>query len=410
MIIQFFGHFFQSRRDWIAFVGICAAILECGSFLPLLHEPFRLMKTSRLRVGLTFFFSLTAIALDKRNFKEREREVFNHISVQSARTLDEKEGRRLVSISEQRFQKKSSKTECALSKIRVEGRGRDFPMEQPTVASQEKASTSLADVLDVGSMPKSTDATIQNELPTYRAIERMAVLSLGLGVFSVLSFANLYFVASGVLAVAFGILADRRIKRFHAELTGRGLAQTGIALGLIFGLTSVTSSSVSDYIIRTIAEQFARKYTNDVLMKGKIADAVWYAMPAETRAQYTTNAAYEKIKAAGGQTFEQQMGGIVRIKERLDSVPGKTKVEFIKLEAAGQLGEKIMAFGLLRVTGPATARFPVTEEYALAEIEARRGKDGKFLWQASTIDYPYQPKSKVLQPPKPVDDGHGHPH
>ena len=94
----------------------------------------------------------------------------------------------------------------------------------------------------------------------------------------------------------------------------------------------------------------------------------------------------------------------------MDASPGQTKVEFVELEAALEEGEKIRALALLHVTGPKTARFPETEEYALAEIEAKRGKDGKYLWQVPTVLYPYKPRSKSLQRATPVDDGHGHAH
>ena len=92
------------------------------------------------------------------------------------------------------------------------------------MASQEKASTTLA--------ANKTDAPakgaiIENELPTYRAVDRLAVVSAVLGIFSVFCFANLYFLAVAAAAVIIGILTDRRISRLSAELTGRGLRKPG---------------------------------------------------------------------------------------------------------------------------------------------------------------------------------------
>lgn len=276
------------------------------------------------------------------------------------------------------------------------------------MASQDQAPTSM---IDPDSKPVPGAASVmENELPTYRAIEPFAVFSLILGVLSVFSFASSLFYVAAVSAVIFGVLADRRIKRLSGELTGKGLAQAGIALGLVFGLISFTSSRLHDYILRSNAEAFAKKYMKDVLVRGRIADAVWYALPEDMRRQYTPNGAYEKLRAAGSETFEQQMGGMVRLKERLESVPGQMKLEYVGLEYAGQTGENIKAAALLRVTGPPTARFPTAEEYALAEIDAKRSLDGKFLWQTSSILYPYTPRSKKYNLPPPIDDGHGHGH
>ena len=79
-------------------------------------------------------------------------------------------------------------------------------------------------------------SVIENELPAYRAISRLAVFSLIFGFLALFSFAHWFFYLFAVLAIVAGIAANVTIKRYPDMLTGRGLASAGIAMGLIFGL------------------------------------------------------------------------------------------------------------------------------------------------------------------------------
>ena len=74
---------------------------------------------------------------------------------------------------------------------------------------------------------------IENEIPAYRAISPLAVLSLVLGLLSLLCFTDPSFLVVAALAVTAGLLADRKIQRMPDVLTGRRLAQAGVALGLL---------------------------------------------------------------------------------------------------------------------------------------------------------------------------------
>ena len=99
---------------------------------------------------------------------------------------------------------------------------------------------------------------IENELPAYRAISSRAVLSVLCGILAVFSIASPFFYIFAVLAVVLGFTADWNIQRYPDILTGRGLAQTGAALGLIFGLSIFTVSSVQGYIRTRNAESFCQ--------------------------------------------------------------------------------------------------------------------------------------------------------
>jgi len=93
-----------------------------------------------------------------------------------------------------------------------------------------------------------TNSAIENELPAYRAISPQAVVALICGLLAILSFANLYFLAFAAAAIGLGLLAERKIRRDPEIWTGRGLAHAGAALGLVFGLSAVTSEVVQGYL------------------------------------------------------------------------------------------------------------------------------------------------------------------
>ena len=85
-------------------------------------------------------------------------------------------------------------------------------------------------------------AAIENEIPTYRAISKLAVTSLLCGVFSVLTFADPAFLILVVLAIITGLWAQVRIRRMPDILTGSRLAQTGTALAVVFARYSDSSA------------------------------------------------------------------------------------------------------------------------------------------------------------------------
>jgi len=105
-----------------------------------------------------------------------------------------------------------------------------------------------------------TPSAIENELSTYRAISQLAIFSLICGVLALFSFAHLFFLAFAILAVVFGILANRAITRLPDMLTGRRLANAGMALGLVFGLISSTYTIVQSLVLTREAQQFGQKY------------------------------------------------------------------------------------------------------------------------------------------------------
>ncbi len=136
--------------------------------------------------------------------------------------------------------------------------------------------------VNITSTAPVTTSAIENEIPAYRAISPAAVVALILGLISVFSFVSLYFLVVAAAAVLVGLAADRKIQKVPDVLTGRSLAQAGVGLGLIFGLTSLSVSGVQNVLRASEAKRVARSYET-VLTKGTFSEAVWYAQHPDLR-------------------------------------------------------------------------------------------------------------------------------
>ncbi|MBX6312515.1 MAG: DUF4190 domain-containing protein [Isosphaeraceae bacterium] len=158
---------------------------------------------------------------------------------------------------------------------------------------------------------KGAISAIENEIPAYRAISPMAVFSLVLGVLSALSFADYWFLGAAVAAIGTGWLADRKIRRLPDVLTGRGLAQAGIGLGLMFGLSSVTIGAVQYALLVRDAERFARSYAQ-VLRSGDLAQALHYKLAPQARRQQKPEETLKQFQQAARDPamFETEVAGL----------------------------------------------------------------------------------------------------
>jgi hypothetical protein len=263
--------------------------------------------------------------------------------------------------------------------------------------------------LDSRSTPApASDAVpvIENELPSYRAISGGAVASLLLGLASILSFADRWFVVAGVAAIVVGILAVRKITRYSDVLTGQGIAQAGIALGLIFSLSSVTVAAVQGWTVKKSAERFARNYAK-VLQTGTMADIVWHRFePSMRKGKQPQEMLDEMVKNATDPTMmEAYLGGLRNIQNRI-SRP-EQRIRFVEIEAAGYDRLTPFAFALFQIDGPDEQGKPKTE-YVMIELKCNPDQPG-LNWYITEVVYPYTRKSHELKV-EPVDDGHGHGH
>jgi hypothetical protein len=268
------------------------------------------------------------------------------------------------------------------------------------VALDQNVSPSAA-----GSQPTSA---IENEIPAYRAISPHAVVGVICGVLSVISFASWYFLAFAAAAILLGAYAVRSIRRYPDVLTGLNLAQAAIALGLVFGLSAITTATVQSIVRKVNATRFAKHMVDDILKTKSIADAVWYTVPLAYREGKTASEVYKEVKEQSrGPGLDNKVGPIENLKKRLGS--GKDQdVHFVKIEAIGAEDLDTVAAALLEVHGPPTADFPNEEEHALMVMRGR-SMNGQFRWVIESFVYPYKPDTYVA-PQKPVDDGHGHAH
>jgi len=256
--------------------------------------------------------------------------------------------------------------------------------------------------------PESRVASpIENEIPAYRAISPLAITSLILGALAILSFAHWFFLSFAALAVVLGFLADRKIGRFSDVLTGRGFAQAGIGLGLIFGLASVTTAAVQGYLRSSAATRFATAYAQ-VLQDKSMEDALWYQASPEDRKKKTPGQIAKEMREGmpDPSAFEMQTGPLRQLKSRLEK-DKDTKLRFSKLESHGVDGLTAYAAARLELTEP-DAKHAHGDEFALVLLKSDNTK-GRFEWRVEEFQYPYKPASYVPAS-KPVDDGHGHAH
>jgi hypothetical protein len=250
-------------------------------------------------------------------------------------------------------------------------------------------------------------SAIENEIPTYRAISALAVFSLICGVLAVLSFAHGSFLISAAAAIVLGILADRKIVRLSDVLTGRQIAQAGIALGLIFGLAAITTTAVQDVIQVREAKKFAKIY-EDVLNKGTFEDALWYGQDPRVRKGKTPRENSGEMKQAmrGASMMELEQAALKDLRKHI-SDEGAT-LHFLGIEQYGKDKLDLYAAALFELDRPANKEHPAEKEFALAVLKGWN-MNRRYEWWVENFTFPYKLDS-YKPAPKPVDDGHGHAH
>ncbi len=253
-------------------------------------------------------------------------------------------------------------------------------------------------------------AAIENEFATYRAISPSAVFSMILGLVSIFCYADLWFLTVAIGAIVVGLLARRRINRYPEILTGTGLTTVGIALGLVFGLSSVTRLVVQNVTVQIKAGQFARQYV-EVIKNDSVARAIWYQQNPAFRAENDPEKVIGQLKSARptpvGNPYLDRIRPIQDMKARLKEPGGDVK--YSRIESSYLEGLKTTAFALLEVT-PAQDSPTKEPEYALLELvnDTQIKPDSVGPWYIRDLRFPYKPASAVAGPERKADDGHGH--
>lgn len=256
-----------------------------------------------------------------------------------------------------------------------------------------------------------TSSAIENELPTYRAISNRAIFSVICGALAAFSFAEMWFLAFAALAIVLGISAHRAIKRYPDLLTGTRLANTGIGLGLVFGLVVITYTTVMSIIITREAQRFAVTFAK-VLKEGSLGDAFLYRLAPEQRKDRTPASMeqeWEKQKARERGLAEQKMMGLILLREVL--APKDAHLRVVGVEKHGVDEERVDQVGyyaavLYEVEHRDPKIGPEGGQYALALFKGTP-KGRHIEWYNDMIYYPYRPQSFQLSG-KAIDDGHGH--
>lgn len=276
----------------------------------------------------------------------------------------------------------------------------------------------------------------ENEISTYRALSPMAISSAILGLLAGLSFVSPLWRVAAVLAVIAGFVADYRIRKLPELLTGRNFAHAGIAMGLMFGISSVAYNYWSSYVLERDSRAFAKAFTETLNESKKTfppdtADTMWFMLHPEMRAGVTPEEARQQIaKITEGSAKVQQIE--VAVKQMARFAGTKNPIEVVAIEDAFFQDRDAYATVLLKV-GDGTNHFHDHPKQEMPKSNSKRasmvdeeiigegaenallvlrgvnvGKD--FLYFVDQIRYPYMPKSYKAVPQKPKDDGHGHDH
>jgi hypothetical protein len=277
-----------------------------------------------------------------------------------------------------------------------------------SVATDQKISTLSID-------PEAPDSVIENELPAYRAISVQAIFSMVCGAVAIFTFAHPIFYLAAILAVVLGIVAHRAIRLHPDMLTGHGLANAGIALGLIFGLGCATYTTVQTYVRTSLSEKFAHQYEG-ILQSNSLPDLLFYNLHPDARKDQTGEQVLKSLdstKPKEKMMVEQKYGPLLTLNKRLKSSKDE-HVEFVAIETTGEDDSHgaempIFALAVFEINGPGSKEFPEKKEYAMAILKGRR-KDKQYEWWVEDVKYPYTPKSYVPAAKGPPDDGHGHGH
>src|SRR5205807_2081309 len=117
------------------------------------------------------------------------------------------------------------------------------------------------------------------------------------GIVASFSFAHLDFLVFAVLAVVLGVLANVAINRHPDMLTGRRLANAGIAMGLIFGLVAATYTAVQSFVLTREAAKFGRQYA-EVFQQRSLGEILWYRLNPEIRKTKTPHEVLQEFEKA----------------------------------------------------------------------------------------------------------------
>jgi hypothetical protein len=233
---------------------------------------------------------------------------------------------------------------------------------------------------------------IDNEMPAYRAVQPLAIMSFIAGAASVLSFTSPYFVLFGVLGLILGLLALRTIARLPEIYTGEKIANAGIGLGLLFSLSALTITFVQGWLVERDAAKFAREYVV-VLRDKSFEDALFLETPPANRKGHDAQGFVEEMKKGSRNPgmFEEQTKSLAAMKNRLKG-PSQT-IEFHGIVGHNGQALDVYANALLVFKGPKSASYPEETQHAELVLHGTPLGSGRYDWWVEKIVFPLSPKN-----------------
>lgn len=287
-------------------------------------------------------------------------------------------------------------------------------------ASEANVSTPVTTKRTLSSgLDDSSGSPIENEVADYRAIHPMAVFALMAAVAGALSFVHWMFLLPACAAILLGIYALKKIKELPDIYSGTSLAQAGVALGMIFALSSITVATVWSVRTKQEAQKFAEHYC-EVLNAGieanQIKDSLWYRLAPETRKTTGVEEFFEQFQKQAEtdrSVFESMAGPVLQI--QTDARRSKRRMVVQEVESSGFNQDE--AFALVRL-----ALVPISEDHGHSHADGQpheedktilallilNGKvvSGEYLWMVKEITPNYQKNTKIITPE--IDHGHDH--
>ncbi len=281
--------------------------------------------------------------------------------------------------------------------------------------------------------PLAAPEAFGNEIPTYRAVSAPALASAICGLLSGLAFVSYWWLFLSALAILFGAVGIWRVRSMPDTLTGRNFAHAGLAMGIIFGVSSFGYDLYSMYSLRTQSRAFAVNVVrtfNKAKSKTPVdtAEIMWWMMPPHMRKGKVPEDARAEIAQIAKDSVKVRLIED-QIRMMADFAGKDQPIEIVTVEDAFYSERDAYATVLLKVGGgrdhshdadieashkPGEARHePIGANPDHALIVVHGMVDGQtFGWYVEQLQYPYTPASIKAVPKKAAveDDGHGHAH
>lgn len=222
------------------------------------------------------------------------------------------------------------------------------------------------------------------DLINYREPSRAAVVSLLLGVLSIVVVFSVFFLLLPILAIVAAAVGLWRIKESD-YLTGRGMALAGLGLGAFWASFAVVAFQVEDRTTKNAAQELATPWV-EMLIDGHLLQAHQLMMPAGARLGPDTDLVnhYETHETAGEELDSLQQNQVVnRLEEQADRNLAPIPTGRATVQRAEGAWYVHIDYQLQDV---ATRENVMTVRVGMQRTEARGEEGPYFTWRATGIE------------------------